>query len=150
MDLKEIKFEDYGGQGRMLPDAAQTTWNSYLRNAFLNLRNRQPLDESESEALERFTDMFATCSLDPKVAGEEAVKIAKEVNWHGHSKSCRKKTIEGKCRFNFPRFPMASTTFIDINKKLEEGEKISEERRVEILGKVLNVLVEEENGKVLS
>ena len=150
VDLKEIKFEDYGGQGRMLPDAAQTTWNSYLRNAFLNLRNRQPLDESESEALERFTDMFATCSLDPKVAGEEAVKIAKEVNWHGHSKSCRKKTIERKCRFNFPRFPMASTTFIDINKKLEEGEKISEERRVEILRKVLNVLVEEENGKVLS
>ena len=78
VDLKEIKFEDYGGQGRMLPDAAQTTWNSYLRNAFLNLRNRQPLDESESEALERFTDMFATCSLDPKVAGEEAVKIAEE------------------------------------------------------------------------
>ena len=140
VDLKEIKFPG-------VSECDRATWNDRLCNAFLLLRLRQPLDQFEVEALELFTDMFVTCSLDPEVAGEEAVKIAKEVNWHGHSKSCRKKTIEGKCRFNYPRFPLATTTFIDINRKLELEEKVGEKRKVEILQKVAKALVDEENGK---
>jgi hypothetical protein len=37
------------------------------------------------------------------VAGPEAVKIAEETNWHGHSNSCKKGGGRMTCRWKFPR-----------------------------------------------
>ncbi len=77
VDLKEIKLKNVRSD--------TTLWE-----AFQKLRHRETLDEWQSEAIEMFTDMFSTCTLCPAVAGTVAVEIAKEVNWHGHSNSCKK------------------------------------------------------------
>ena len=121
----------------------------HLLGAFETLRRRVAVGEQEQEALERFTRKFVTCSLDPEKVGEEAVKIAKEVNWHGHSQSCRKNSAGGKCRFNFPKYPLPHPVFVDANKVFKEGERLSDERRNYILKKVMSVLVELENGKMV-
>ena len=141
IDLKAVKIH--------------SNYREHLLVAFEKLRNRQTLSKDEGQALAVFTDMFVTCSRDPKRIekrfktglGEEAVKIANEVNWHSHSQSCRKKSGEGQCRFNFPKYPLPYTEFVDGNKVYEEGEKLSEERRNEIIKKVEKVLIVQENGK---
>ena len=120
-----------------------------LQSAFKTMSERQPVTAEEKKALEQFTDEFVTCSKNPQVAGKKAVKIAKEVNWHGHSQSCRKKSAQGKCRFNFPKYPLQKTEFIDANKEYEEGEKLTEKRRTNILKRVRKVLLEEVNGKMV-
>ena len=91
LDLKELKVE--GVQ------------NSVLQEAYNKLRHSQPLEVPELRALEKFTDAFVTCTRCVGVAGEKAVKIAEETNWHGHSSSCYKGG--GRlCRWHFPRFPL--------------------------------------------
>ncbi len=134
VDLKEIKLKGVRSDRN-------------LCEAFQKLRYGQTLDEWETEAIEKFTDMFCTCTLCPAVAGEEAVRIAKKVNEHGHSKSCKK--AGPQCRFLFPRFPLGRTTFIDITQEFPDTEQLSEADRVSILKKVTGVLVEEENGKMV-
>lgn len=141
IDLKAVKIH--------------SNYREHLLVAFEKLRNRQTLSKDEGQALAVFTDMFVTCSRDPKRIekrfktglGKEAVKIANEVNWHSHSQSCRKKSGEGQCRFNFPKYPLPYTEFVDGNKVYEEGEKLSEERRNEIIKKVKKVLIVQEKGK---
>ncbi len=54
-----------------------------------------------------------------------------------------------QCRWLFPRFPLGETTFIDITKEIPDDEKLPEADRVLILERVTNVLVEEENGKMV-
>ena len=118
-----------------------------LMRAFEKLKDGKTLDQFEQEDVERYTDAFVTCSRNPEVVGKRAVEIAEEVNCHNHSKSCKKSGH--KCRFNFPKFPLPRTRFVDKNREYEEGEKLSVERRTEILEKVASVLVEEEGGKVI-
>ena len=134
VDLKEVKVEGVG--------------DTVLKDAFVKLRLRNALNEEEVEAVEKFTDMFTTCTRCTTVAGEEAVRIAEEVNWHGHSKSCRK--AGPQCRWNFPRFPLAKTKFIDVNREVHEEEyRMPKEKREEILRRVMGVLVDEEGGKMI-
>ena len=118
-----------------------------LMRAFEKLKDEKLLDQFEQEDVERYTDAFATCSRNPEVVGKRVVEVAEEVNCHNHSKSCKKSGH--KCRFNFPKFPLPRTRFVDKNREYEEGEKLSVERRTEILEKVASVLVEEEGGKVI-
>ena len=66
VDLKKIKVE-----------GVETTT---LIEAFENLRHRKTLEGNEADAIERFTDKFTTCTRCTSVAGEEAVKVAEEVN----------------------------------------------------------------------
>ena len=54
-----------------------------LASAFEKLRYSRALEEEEVEALERFTDTFVTCTRCVSVGGEDAVRKAEEVNWHG-------------------------------------------------------------------
>ena len=125
--------------------------------AFESLRNREELSDDQGYALTVLTDKFVTCALSSERVeskfgmgiGEEAVTIAKEVNWHNHSKSCKKKLAGGQCRFDFPKYPLPQTEFIDANKTYKEGEKLGEERKKEILRKVRKVLLEEINGKIV-
>ena len=100
------------------------------------------------DAIQKFTDMSTTCTRSTTVAGKEAVQIAEEVNWHSHSKSCRKEGSQ--CRWKFPRFPLAKTKFIDVNRLVNEEEyRMSTEEREDILRRVMAVLVEEKHGKTV-
>ena len=134
LDLKELKVEG--------------VHNSELQNAYIKLRQSQPLDAEEVRALERFTDTFVTCTRCVTVAGEEAVKIAEETNWHGHSNSC-KKGGGRLCRWKFPRYPLARTIFVDANRDDEGEHKMEAKVRDEILDRVMRVLVEEKGGKMV-
>jgi hypothetical protein len=83
------------------------------------------------------------------VAGEEAVRIAEEVNWHSHSSSC-KKGGRRTCRWKFPRFPLARTIFVDANRE-DQGGRMDAKEREDILDRVMGVLVDESGiQKVLS
>ena len=90
--------------------------NETLGSAFEKLRYSRALEEEEVEALERFTDTFVTCTRCVSVAGEDAVKKAEEVNWHGHSSSCHKDGPRNQCRWKFPKYPLARTIFVDANR----------------------------------
>ena len=135
LDLKELKVKGVN--------------NFVLQGAYRKLRKSEPLEGYERIALEKFTDTFVTCTRCVTVAGEEAVRIAEEVNWHSHSSSC-KKGGRRTCRWKFPRFPLARTIFVDANKE-EEGGRMDAKEREDILDRVMEVLVDECGGqKVLS
>ena len=105
LDLKEIKVEGVN--------------NMVLQESYNKLKHSQPLESYEKQALEKFTDTFVTCTRCVSVAGEEAVKTAEEVNWHGHSSSCKKGGAR-LCRWKFPRYPLERTIFVDANREDED------------------------------
>ena len=136
LDMKELKVKDVS--------------NELLREAFDKLRHSQELEQDEARSIEKFADAFVTCTRCINVASREAVEKAEEFNWHGHSSSCRKDGPPGQCRWKFPKFPLAKTTFVDANKESPEGEfKMEKKVREEILGRVMAVLTEEEGGKTV-
>ena len=121
-----------------------------LRSAFEKLRFSQALEEDEVAAVEGFTDTFVTCTRCVSVAGEDAVRKAEEVNWHGHSSSCHKSGPPGQCRWKFPKFPLARTIFVDANREVHEEEhKMEKEEREDILNRVMGVLVETEGNRMV-
>ena len=123
--------------------------NFVLQDAYRKLRKSEALEGYERAALEKFTDAFVTCTRCITVAGEEAVKIAEEVNWHSHSSSC-KKGGRRTCRWKFPRFPLARTIFVDANRE-DQGGRMDAKEREDILDRVMGVLVDESGiQKVLS
>ena len=123
--------------------------NFVLQDAYSKLRKSEALEGYERAALENFTDAFVTCTRCVTVAGEEAVRIAEEVNWHSHSSSC-KKGGRRTCRWKFPRFPLARTIFVDANRE-DEGGRMDAKEREDILNRVMAVLVDESGiQKVLS
>ena len=123
--------------------------NFVLQDAYRKLRKSEALEGYERAALEKFTDAFVTCTRCITVAGEEAVKIAEEVNWHSHSSSC-KKGGRRTCRWKFPRFPLARTIFVDANRE-DQGGRMDAKEREDILNRVMGVLVDESGiQKVLS
>ena len=120
-----------------------------LQDAYSKLRKSEALEGYERAALENFTDAFVTCTRCVTVAGEEAVRIAEEVNWHSHSSSC-KKGGRRTCRWKFPRFPLARTIFVDANRE-DQGGRMDAKEREDILNRVMGVLVDESGiQKVLS
>ena len=131
LDLNEIKVEG--------------VHNGVLKESYSKLKNSQPLEPAEVRALERFTDTFVTCTRCVSVAGAQAVKIAEETNWHGHSNSCRKGGAR-LCRWKFPRYPLERTIFVDANRD-EVEPRLDAKVREEILDRVMRVLVQEEGGK---
>ena len=136
LDLNQIKIKGV---------ASET-----LANAFEKLRYSRALEEEEVEGLEKFTDTFVTCTRCVSVAGEDAVRKAEEVNWHGHSSSCYKDGPRHQCRWKFPKYPLARTIFVDANRKVhEEAYKMPKEKREEILDRVMRVLVETEGNKMM-
>ena len=131
LDLDELKVEGV---------------NKYeLKESYSKLKHSQPLESNEVRALEKFTDTFVTCTRCVSVAGAEAVKIAEETNWHGHSNSCRKGGAR-LCRWKFPRYPLERTIFVDANRD-EVEPRLDAKVREEILDRVMRVLVQEEGGK---
>ena len=89
-----------------------------LKDIMYSLRNNEHLNVNQLAVLEKFVDTFVSCSLkDPNVKN-----IAKEVQVHKHTKTCKKKGTV--CRFGFPRFPSKQTI---IAQPLLQGELSEEE-----------------------
>ena len=136
VDMKELDVKDVSSE--------------VLQEAFDKLRHSQELDEWEVRAIEKFTDAFVTCTRCINVSSREAVERAEEFNWHSHSSSCRKEGPPGQCRWKFPRFPLAKTTFVDANREVPKEEfRMEKKEREEILSRVMAVLLEEEGGKMV-
>ena len=61
-----------------------------IDTAFVKLRTGKTLDPREKKSLVNFIDDFTTVSLCPAEVGKAVVDIAKEVNHHHHTQTCRK------------------------------------------------------------
>ena len=79
-----------------------------LKSAFRKLKADEELTEGDLESLVRLVDTFSTVCTDPYIVGEEIARIAREVNTHAHTMTCKKGGREF-CRFRFPRFPSERT-----------------------------------------
>ena len=119
--------------------------NEVLESAYRKLKNSEGLHGYERRAIENFTDAFVTVTRCVTIAGEEAVRIAEEVNWHSHSSSC-KKGGRRTCRWKFPRWPLARTIFVDANRE-DAPPRMDPKERESILDAVMRVLVEDEGGQ---
>ena len=78
-----------------------------LKCAFYKLQVNADLTIQEEIALVNFANEFTTCTLNPNLVGEDVAELVKEVNFHCHTRSCRKYNCV--CRFLFPRFPIWKT-----------------------------------------
>ena len=146
--LEELKEEIEKFEEEMISNEnkeGKVNIETVLVDAYNKLRSNEKLKKAEGRALEVFADKFCTCSLNREEVGEKVVRIAKLVNEHGHSKSCKKRTP--KCRWKYPKFPIDKTIFIDANREISDEEKLTPDERVKTLERVKNVLIEEKNGK---
>ena len=109
-----------------------------IAEAFDKLRTDKELTEKELKSLSSFIAEFTTVSLHENSVGQAVAKIARDVNVHNHTKTCRK--YDDSCRFKYPRFPTNET----IIAKPQRGTKAEKDRIVrhskEILSKVSEVL----------
>ena len=119
LDLQEIEKD------------MQTAGN--LNQAFLNLRHDVPLSDNEKAAISKFTDKFVTCSNNPNTVHRDAevgariVEKVNAVNTHRCTGPCSK--YGGRCKYNFPRFPLKDTVVLDKNEVDSTLENNAEEKR---------------------
>ena len=115
-----------------------------LKDALKRMHKGDSVSELDFKILAAFVDAFTTVSLHPAIVGNIVAAIAKEVNQHKHTRTCRK--YNTVCRFKFPKLPFyctviarpAATTMPDKEKKNLE------ERHSRTLKKVQDVLTEKE------
>lgn len=58
--------------------------------AFKKIKANKKLNDADLLVLTKFIDFFTTVSTHELSVGKDVVKIAREVNTHHHSKTCRK------------------------------------------------------------
>ena len=75
----------------------------FLQSGMRRCRDSQIPSEDEETAIRLFVDKFISCSL----FHPRSRKIAREVQHHNHTFSCRK--AGSKCRFKYPRYPALRT-----------------------------------------
>ena len=95
--------------------------NQLIKSAFQNFRNDCPLTSDEENEIIKYVDAFISCTSDPEeikpllrrecgnkdAIANRVATIAKEVNRHRHSKSCRKYGVS--CIFHYPKLPSRKT-----------------------------------------
>ena len=113
-----------------------------IDEAFRKLRNDVPLNDEELYSLKNFIDEFTTVSLHTNIVGKDVANIAKEVNVHHHTKTCRK--YNKQCRFNYPRFPIHETIVCKPFKGTKEEKDKHFKKHDEILNKIYNILSDSE------
>ena len=112
-----------------------------LKEAFVKLRNNMDLNENEVKALIKMVDEFTTVSLHEKTVGKDVVKIAKEVNVHHHTRTCKK--YNQTCRFNYPRSPFHETIIAQPLKVTKDEKDKLLKKQDEVLSKMMKVLDDE-------
>ena len=105
-----------------------------ITEAFDKLRTDRDLTEKEFKALISFIDEFTTVSLHENTIGKDVAQIAREVNVHNHTKTCRK--YNNSCRFNYPRFPTNETIIAKPLKGTKAEKDAVLKKSQEILSKV--------------
>ena len=129
--------------------------NGSLSEAFQKFRDEIELTAEEKGAIETFTDMFVSCSLNPdtihenKEVGHKIIDIIKAVNNHNCTNPCEK--YGDKCKYGFPRYPLKRTLVIDKNETFNEQK--SDEEMVKNYSKILSdiedVINDEEKVKII-
>ena len=122
-----------------------------IGEVFKRIKQSQKLTKEDKSVLVKWIDAFITVSTHPDTVGHDVAAIARAVNMHHCTKTCRKKG-GCKCRFKFPRPPSPKTI---IQEKPKEG---NEEKRnqsvakgLETIRKVMEVLEDEKNiEKIMS
>ena len=113
-----------------------------MSDAFRNFREEKELSEEEKGAIEAFTDMFVSCSLNPetihedKEVGQKIVNIIKAVNHHNCTNPCEK--YGEKCKYGFPRYPLKRTLVIDKNEKFQKQQQQLDEGKEKKYMKILS------------
>ena len=115
-----------------------------LKSAFKKFQTLDDLEEYEERAVINFANTFTSVTLSPALVGKKVSDIAKAVNCHRHTKSCRK--YNTSCRFFFPKFPVW-TTLIASPCKLDgdafKADEPNRKKRKELLDAVKEVLLDE-------
>ena len=78
-----------------------------IKEAFKALRNGENLSNESINVLTCFADEFSTVTTHKKSVGEDVAAIARDVNTHHHTHTCRK--YNNECRFGFPKLPSPET-----------------------------------------
>ena len=106
------------------------------------LYKNEDASQEELKIVVRLVDTFSTVSLHPAEVGHKVAAIAKKVNIHNHTKTCRKyKTI---CRFNMPKLPSYKTLIaMPANEICPQDKKVLETKHAAILKKVSDVLTDD-------
>ena len=112
-----------------------------LSKAFKSLKNNEDLTKKEIEVLKCFADEFITVSTHSATVGADVSKIAREVNLHHHTHTCRKHG--DKCRFGFEKLPSPETIVAQPAKG--EGRLKLLSKCNDIIFKVREVLSNKEN-----
>ena len=90
-----------------------------LENIIDKLQFYDNIDNEAQLVLSRFIDDYITCSR----LYLSIRHIVDDVNWHYHSKSCKKKK-ETDCRFGFPKFPSDHTIIaMPLDKDMEPEQR---------------------------
>ena len=110
-----------------------------LTAAFKKLRYNEKLNESNIKSLVNFIDSFITVCTHGNTVGQKVATIAREVNEHQHTKTCRKHG-DGECRFHYPRLPAPHTIIMEPNKE----SSLPWENCQLILNKVMDVVTNDE------
>ena len=78
-----------------------------LKDALYKLHNNKEATVDDLSIVVKFVDTFSTVSLHPAIVGKTVADIAKAVNQHHHTKTCRK--YNTVCRFKMPKLPSKET-----------------------------------------
>ena len=113
-----------------------------ITEVFNKLRHDKPLEKNEISCLTRFIDEFFTVCTHSKVVGKDVAEIAKQVNQHHHTKTCRKHGTT--CRFNYPKPPSPETL---ISSPYKKDKKLSFLEAQVIINRVMEVIENKDNVK---
>ena len=111
-----------------------------IKSAYNKFRHDDNLTPEEEHEVTKFIDTVVICSSDPsdvelllirkctnkRAVAERAVSIARMVNQHKHSRSCKKYgPTTSVCRFHYPKYP-STRTIITKSPELFYKEKLAE------------------------
>ena len=111
-----------------------------LKNALQKLHKNEEPTEEEVATVVKFVDTFSTVSLHPAIVGHIVSDIAKKVNQHHHTKTCRK--YNTVCRFKMPKLPSKETIIARPpgQNMTDNKKKITETKHATVIMKVREVL----------
>ena len=113
-----------------------------IKEAFKNLRNNEGLSKNNIKVLTSFADEFTTVTTHKGSVGEDVSDIARNVNVHHHTHTCRKYNDE--CRFGFEKLPSPETLVGQPVKGDQETKKKILKKCFETITRVKKVLADKE------
>ena len=114
-----------------------------LKRAFKKFRNNDNLNNDEINCVQTFIDRYTTVSIHELSVGKEVAKIAKEVNKHHHTKTCRKHG--STCRFNYPKYPSPNTIVVQPCQVKDPKEKDALLAKYQTILRKVKIILEDEN-----